>query len=90
MTLRSTQPLTEMNTKNLPWGKGWPVRKAPPGFHSLLQGYLWLYLYSDETAVNTRQYIKTETRLHRFTSLLLLPLLREQFLVGEVSVHLVA
>jgi hypothetical protein len=27
-TLRSTQPLTEMNTRNLPWGKGWAARKA--------------------------------------------------------------
>jgi hypothetical protein len=24
----STQPLTEMSTRNLPAGKGWPVRKA--------------------------------------------------------------
>jgi hypothetical protein len=28
MTLGSTQPLKEMNTRNLPGGKGWPVRKA--------------------------------------------------------------
>jgi hypothetical protein len=28
MALESTQPLTEMNTRNLPWGKGRPARKA--------------------------------------------------------------
>jgi hypothetical protein len=28
MALRSTQPLTEMSTKNLPGGKGLPTRKA--------------------------------------------------------------
>jgi hypothetical protein len=28
MTLRSTQPLTEMSTRNLPGGKGRPERKA--------------------------------------------------------------
>jgi hypothetical protein len=28
MALRSTQPLTEMNTRNLPGGEGRPVRKA--------------------------------------------------------------
>jgi hypothetical protein len=31
MALRSTRPLTEMNemnTRNFPWGKGWPWRKA--------------------------------------------------------------
>jgi hypothetical protein len=28
MALGSTQPLTEMSTKNLPGGKGWPARKA--------------------------------------------------------------
>jgi hypothetical protein len=28
MTLGSTQPLTEMSTRDLPGGKGWPVRKA--------------------------------------------------------------
>jgi hypothetical protein len=28
MTLRSTQPLAEMSTRNLPWGKGRPARKA--------------------------------------------------------------
>jgi hypothetical protein len=28
VTLGSTQPLTEMNTRNLPGGKGRPVRKA--------------------------------------------------------------
>jgi hypothetical protein len=28
MALGSTQPLTEMGTKNLPAGKGRPVRKA--------------------------------------------------------------
>jgi hypothetical protein len=28
MVLGSTQPLTEMTTRNLPWGKGRPVRKA--------------------------------------------------------------
>jgi hypothetical protein len=28
MALGSTQPLTEMSTRNLPGGKGWPVRKA--------------------------------------------------------------
>jgi hypothetical protein len=28
LALRSTQPLTEMSTRNLPGGKGWSVRKA--------------------------------------------------------------
>jgi hypothetical protein len=28
MALGSTQPLTEMSTRNLPGGKGWPTRKA--------------------------------------------------------------
>jgi hypothetical protein len=28
MALRSTQPLSEMSTRNLPWGKGRPGRKA--------------------------------------------------------------
>jgi hypothetical protein len=28
MALGPTQPLTEMSTKNLPGGKGWPVLKA--------------------------------------------------------------
>jgi hypothetical protein len=28
MTLGSTQPLTEMSTRNLPGGKGRPARKA--------------------------------------------------------------
>jgi hypothetical protein len=28
MALGLTQPLTEMNTRNLPGGKEWPVRKA--------------------------------------------------------------
>jgi hypothetical protein len=28
MALGSTQPLTEMSTRNLPGGKGWPVRKT--------------------------------------------------------------
>jgi hypothetical protein len=28
MALGSTQPLTEMSTKNLPWGKRRPVHKA--------------------------------------------------------------
>jgi hypothetical protein len=28
MTRRSTQPLTEMSTRNLPGGKGQPARKA--------------------------------------------------------------
>jgi hypothetical protein len=28
MNLGSTQPLTEMSTRNLPEGKGWPARKA--------------------------------------------------------------
>jgi hypothetical protein len=28
MTLRSTQPLTEMSTRNLPGGKGRPARKT--------------------------------------------------------------
>jgi hypothetical protein len=28
MALRSTQPLTELSTKNLPGGKGRPARKA--------------------------------------------------------------
>jgi hypothetical protein len=28
MALESTQPLTEMNTRNLPGGKGRPARKA--------------------------------------------------------------
>jgi hypothetical protein len=28
MALGSTQPLTEMSTRNLLGGKGWPARKA--------------------------------------------------------------
>jgi hypothetical protein len=28
MGLESIQPLTEMSTRNLPGGKGWPARKA--------------------------------------------------------------
>jgi hypothetical protein len=28
MALESTQPLKEMSTRNIPWGKGRPVRKA--------------------------------------------------------------
>jgi hypothetical protein len=28
MALGSTQPLTEMSTRNLPGGKGWPARKV--------------------------------------------------------------
>jgi hypothetical protein len=28
MALGSTQPLTEMSTRNLPGGKDWPARKA--------------------------------------------------------------
>jgi hypothetical protein len=28
MALGSTQPLTEMSTRNLPGGKGWPAHKA--------------------------------------------------------------
>jgi hypothetical protein len=28
MALESTQPLTEMSTRNIPWGKGQPARKA--------------------------------------------------------------
>jgi hypothetical protein len=28
MALESTQPLTEMSTRNLSGGKGWPARKA--------------------------------------------------------------
>jgi len=28
MALGSTQPLTEMNTRSISWGKKWPVHKA--------------------------------------------------------------
>jgi hypothetical protein len=28
MALGSTQPLTDMSTRNIPGGKGWPARKA--------------------------------------------------------------
>jgi hypothetical protein len=28
MALGATQPLTEMSTRNIPWGKGRPARKA--------------------------------------------------------------
>jgi hypothetical protein len=38
MALESTQPLTEMNTRNLPGGKGGPARKAdifPPSVSRL-------------------------------------------------------
>jgi hypothetical protein len=28
MALGSTQPLTEMSTRNIFWGQGWPVLKA--------------------------------------------------------------
>jgi hypothetical protein len=52
MTLGSTQPLTEMSTRNLPWGKGRSARKEnmgastshnPIGFHGLLRGELYLF-----------------------------------------------
>jgi hypothetical protein len=33
MALGSTQPLTEMSTRNLPGGKGRPARKAQPHRH---------------------------------------------------------
>jgi hypothetical protein len=43
MALGSTQPLTEMSTRNLPWGKGRPVRKAdtssPPSASWLSRKY---------------------------------------------------
>ena len=35
MALGSTQPLTEMSTRSISWGKRWPVRKAdnlPPSW----------------------------------------------------------
>jgi hypothetical protein len=51
MVLGSTQSLTEISTRNLPGGKGWPASKAdnliviseptsrkPMGLHGLLQG----------------------------------------------------
>jgi hypothetical protein len=55
MILGSTQPLTELSTRNLPGGKGRPARKAdnltaasttqyPVDFHGLLQGELYLFL----------------------------------------------
>jgi hypothetical protein len=60
MKLGSTQPLTEISTRNLPGGKGRPERKAdnltaicevgastshnPMGLHGLLQVQLYLYL----------------------------------------------
>jgi hypothetical protein len=28
LALGSTHPLTEMSTRNLPWGKGWPAHKT--------------------------------------------------------------
>jgi hypothetical protein len=34
MVLRSTQPLTEMSTRNLPGGKGWAARKGD--YHSAI------------------------------------------------------
>jgi hypothetical protein len=37
MALSSTQPLTEMSTRNLPVGKGWPVHNAD-NFFFLLGG----------------------------------------------------
>jgi hypothetical protein len=50
MALGSTQPVTEMSTRNLPGGNEWPVHKAdnltaicelivshPMGLHGLLQ-----------------------------------------------------
>jgi hypothetical protein len=70
MALGSTQPLTEMSTRNLPGGvkSGQRVRlttsppsvsrlskenveasrsHTPTGLHVLLQGYLYLLLYSE-------------------------------------------
>jgi hypothetical protein len=44
MTLGSTQPLTEMSTRNLPGGKGWPVREAghsPPTSAEIKK--MWIY-----------------------------------------------
>jgi hypothetical protein len=42
MALGSTQPLTEMGTRILPGGKGWPARKAdisPPSVSPLSRKY---------------------------------------------------
>jgi hypothetical protein len=54
MALGSTQPLTEMSTRNLPGAKGWLARKAgastshnPISLDGLLQRYLYFYLYQN-------------------------------------------
>jgi hypothetical protein len=51
MVLGSTQPLTEMSTRNLPGGKGWPAHKAdnlavicePIVWDSIRLTTLWTY-----------------------------------------------
>jgi hypothetical protein len=59
MALGSTQPVTEISTRNLLGGKGWPAHKAESliamwepqhliilwGFHGLLQGYLLFFFF---------------------------------------------
>jgi hypothetical protein len=40
MTLQSTQPLTEMSTRNLPGGKERPARKADKPHPQLLGDFL--------------------------------------------------
>jgi hypothetical protein len=72
MALGSTQPLTEMSTRNIPGGKGRPARKAdclenvgastshnPTDLHGLLQGYLWrqIYRYQVSHMTYVRLYI---------------------------------
>jgi hypothetical protein len=39
MILASTQPLTEISTRNIPGGKRWPVRKAD-NFTAIFEAYV--------------------------------------------------
>jgi hypothetical protein len=48
MTLGSTQPLTEMTTRNLPWGKGRPNSWPTTGI-ALPLNYILSYSEPDES-----------------------------------------
>jgi hypothetical protein len=76
MALGSTQPLTEMSTRNLPGGKGRPALKAdclenvrastshnPMGLHGLLKRFTFLFaLFLTTNSVNVGRYVfKCET-----------------------------
>jgi hypothetical protein len=41
MTLESTQPLTEMSTKNLPSGKEWPAVRKAENLTIISQSIIW-------------------------------------------------